>query len=133
MTDHDLVGALRVAITRADPSWVNQTSHLRRRLEEELGTDARGHRTQIHQLIVAAEERVPLRLKRNGWSPIERDELVQLLVTTRGWTADASRWAVTTWAVALGLTNERPATPAPATRSPSHRGGPSSARRSWAG
>ncbi len=109
MTERDLVAALQAAILRADSNWVSQPSHLRRRLEEEFGADARQHRAQIHQLIVAAEERIPIRLKRNSWSPTERAELGQMLVVTRGWTAEASDWAVTTWAAALGLTDERPA------------------------
>ena len=74
MSERDMVAALQVAIARADASWISQPSHLRRRLEEELGPDAREHRAQIHQLVVAAEERVPIRLKRNGWSPTERRE-----------------------------------------------------------
>ena len=109
MTEFDLVASLQTAIARADATWISQPSHLRRRLEEELGAGARAHRAQIHQLVVAAEERIPIRLKRNGWSPAERDELGHLLVVTRGWTAEASDWAVTTWAAALGLTDERPA------------------------
>jgi hypothetical protein len=108
MTERDLVTSLQTAIQRADPTWVSQPSHLRRRLEEELGVDARSHRSQIHQIIVAAEERIPVRLKRNGWSPTERDELGHLLVVTRGWTAGAADWAVLTWAAALGLTDDRP-------------------------
>jgi hypothetical protein len=111
MNERDLVDPLKAAIMRADATWVSQPSHLRRRLEEELGPDARRHRAQIHQLVVAAEERIPIRLKRNGWSPGERDELGHLLVATRGWTAEASDWAVATWAAALGLTDERPSAP----------------------
>ncbi len=103
MSDADLITALRLAVARADPSWVNQPSHLRRRLEEELGAGARGWRAQIHQLVVAAEERIPIRLRRNGWSLEERDDLAHVLIAGRGWTAEASLWAVTTWAVALGL------------------------------
>jgi hypothetical protein len=114
MTERDIVTALQAAVARADPSWINQPSHLRRRLEEELGTEARQHRAQIHQLVVAAEERVPIRLKRNGWSPSERAELGQVLVNTRGWTPEASDWAVATWAAALNLSDERPQAPSPA-------------------
>ena len=117
MNERDLVDPLKAAIMRADANWVSQPSHLRRRLEEELGPDARRHRAQIHQLVVAAEERIPVRLKRNGWSPDERDELGHLLVATRGWTAEASEWAVATWAAALGLTDERPSAPSLPTRS----------------
>jgi len=108
MTERDLVAALQVAVARADASWTSQPSHLRRRLEEELGADARQHRAQIHQLVVAAEERIPIRLQRNGWSPSERAELGHVLVATRGWTPEASDWAVATWAAALGLSDERP-------------------------
>lgn len=116
MTERDLVAPLQAAIARADPSWLTQPSHLRRRLEEELGVDARPFRAQVHQLIVAAEERVPIRLRRNGWSPIEREELVNLLIGTRGWTVGASEWTVATWAAALGLSDERPVVPPPAAR-----------------
>lgn len=111
MNRTDLVEPLQTAIIRADSSWLTQPSQLRRRLEEELGPDARAHRAQVHQLTVAAEERVPIRLKRNGWSTAERDELVQGLVTTRGWTPAAANWTVTTWAAALGLVEERPSIP----------------------
>ena len=96
MTDRDLVAPLQAAIARADPAWVSQPSHIRRRLLEELGADARRHRAQVHQLVVAAEERIPIRLRRNGWSPGERDELGHALVASRGWTPDAADWAVTT-------------------------------------
>ncbi|MET0458147.1 MAG: hypothetical protein ABW195_02800 [Ilumatobacteraceae bacterium] len=82
----------------------------------ELGPEARRRRAQVHQLVVAAEERIPLRLKRDGWSERGREDLGQLLVATRGWTAEAADWAVTTWAAALGLTDERPAFPAPGER-----------------
>ncbi|HEY4609637.1 MAG TPA: hypothetical protein VIH06_10550, partial [Ilumatobacteraceae bacterium] len=116
MTERDLVAALQVAIARADPSWISQPSHLRRRLEEELGPDAREHRAQVHQLVVAAEERVPIRLKRNGWSPTERRELAHLLVATRGWTPEAADWAVATWAAALGLSDDRLETVQPVAR-----------------
>ena len=116
MTERDLVAALQAAIARADPSWVTQPSHLRRRLEEELGVDARPYRAQVHQLSVAAEERVPIRLRRNGWSPIEREELVNLLINTRGWTSVASEWTVDTWAAALGLSDERPPVAQPSAR-----------------
>ena len=106
MTD-DLVEPLRAAIERADPNWLTQPSHLRRRLDEELAPNSRQYRAQVHQLVVAAEERVPVRLQRTGWSPAARAELVDVLVGTRGWTAEASEWAVVTWAAALDLTTER--------------------------
>jgi hypothetical protein len=109
MNGDDLVAPLKAAIQRADPSWVTQPSHLRRRLDEELGPDARSYRAQVHQLVVAAEERIPIRLRRNGDSPAERIELVNLLVVTRGWTEAASQWAVATWAAALDLSDDRPA------------------------
>lgn len=112
MTD-DFVAPLRAAIERADPNWMTQPSHLRRRLEEELGPDSRQHRAQVHQLVVAAEERIPVRLQRNGWSPGERAELTGVLVSTRGWTPEASEWAVVTWAAALDLTLDRPEIPEP--------------------
>ena len=103
----DLVEPLRAAIERADPSWATQPSHLRRRLDEELGSDSRQHRAQVHQLVVAAEERIPVRLQRSGWSPDARAELVDVLVGARGWTPEASEWTVVTWAAALDLTTER--------------------------
>jgi hypothetical protein len=109
MPGNDLVGPLKAAIQRADPSWITQPSHLRRRLDEELGPDARVYRAQVHQLIVAAEERIPIRLQRDGGSPAEQAELVRLLVGARGWTMTASEWAVATWAAALGFSDERPA------------------------
>lgn len=108
MNENDMVDELRRAIERSDPSWVNQPSHLRRRLEEELGADARPRRAQIHLLIVGAEERLPARLRRSGWTSVERNRLVELLVTTRGWTPTASHWVVATWAGALGLTDDVP-------------------------
>jgi hypothetical protein len=111
MTEQDLVDSLKAAIDRSDPSWTTQPSRLRRRLEEELGANARKHRAQVHQLVVAAEERIPLRLKRNGWSPEERAELGDVLVRTRGWTPAAADWTVATWAAALGLSTERPPVP----------------------
>ncbi len=117
MPGNDLVDPLKSAIQRADPSWVTQPSHLRRRLDEELGPDARLYRAQVHQLIVAAEERIPIRLRRNGGSPTEQIELVNLLVGTRGWTVTASEWVVATWAAALGLSDERPAVTQAATLS----------------
>ena len=102
----DLTAALRAAIARAGPVGLNQPSHLRKRLEEELGSDARAQRARIHQLVVAAEERLPVRLTRGGWSLSKRDQLAEVLVTQRGWTPQAAVWAVATWAVALGLTDD---------------------------
>lgn len=129
MTERDLVECLRTAIARADGAWVTQPSRLRRRLDEELGGDARRYRAQVHQLVVAAEERIPTRLQRGGWGDGQRDELVDVLVSTRGWTMDASQWAVDTWAAALGIADARPAIPlvsssdpSPSESSPSARG-----------
>lgn len=108
MATDDLVDTLKAAIERADPNWVTQPSHLRRRLDDELGADARALRARVHQLVVGAEERVPVRLGRDGWSPEAREELVSRLVATRGWTSAAADWTVVTWAGAMGLTDERP-------------------------
>lgn len=108
MNEGDLVGMLRRAIEQADPTWVNQPSHLRRRLEDELGPESRARRAEVHLLVVGAEERLPARLRRGVWSTTERDRLVDLLVSTRGWTPVASHWVVATWAAALGLTDEVP-------------------------
>lgn len=107
-----MVDALRLAVERSDPAWVSQPSHLRRRLDQVLGSSAKPQRTQVHQLVVAAEERIPVRLQRNGWSPTERDELIQLLIDVRGWTEPAAAWAVITWGGALGLTDEVAVLPA---------------------
>lgn len=103
----DLVEALKLAIERADPNWGNQPSHLRRRLDEVLGPEATPNRAQVHQLVVAAEERIPDRLRSGGWSPTQRDDLVARLVSARGWTPSASEWTVVAWAGALGLTSDR--------------------------
>jgi hypothetical protein len=105
VTDVSIVVALQNALRRADPTWVNQPSHLRRRLEEEFGADARQHRSRIHQLVVAAEERIPTRLQRSGWSDTTRADLARVLIDTRGWTPEASDWAIDTWAAALGVSD----------------------------
>lgn len=119
MPGNDLVDPLKAAIRRADPSWITQPSHLRRRLDEELGQDARAYRAQVHQLVVAAEERIPIRLRRDGGSQAAQVELVNLLVGARGWTVPASEWAVATWAAALDLSDERPvSTPSQPTTPP---------------
>lgn len=103
MTDVDLADHLRRAVAGADPSWIVQPSRLRRALTDELGTDGHRWRSQVHQLVVAADEHIPVRLRRTGWSPEARDELATALMAARGWTEAAAVWAVTTWAAALDL------------------------------
>jgi len=116
MTEIDLVGSLQRAIAQAGTEWTAQPSRLRRRLDEVLGSEARNHRSQVHLIIVAAEEKVPVRLRRTGWSDAERDDVAHALAGARGWTNEAAEWAVVMWAAALGLTDERPADLVRATR-----------------
>ena len=103
MSEIHLAEVLREAVERSGDGWQTQPSILRRRLEAVLGRDGPAHRAQVHLLIVAAEERVPIGLGRAGADEGRRRELSSALASTRGWTADAAEWAVDTWAVALGL------------------------------
>ena len=64
----DLTIALRSSVHRAGPDWPSQPSRLRLGLDETLGADAPRYRTQVHQLVVAAEERVPAALSDAGSS-----------------------------------------------------------------
>lgn len=114
----DISEALRTAIANTDPAWVDHPSHVRRRLVEALGAEARPRRAEIHQLVVAAEERIPVRLRRDGWSPNRFAELTEVLVATRGWTVEAAAWAVTTWAIALGHAVEPLPMPSGSARTP---------------
>jgi len=108
LTGDDLTQPLRAALAGLDSSWQYQPSILRRRLEEALAHDARPNRARIHQLVVAAEEKVPGRLAQQGGGPAQRLELASVLAATRGWTLDAAEWAVRTWALTLGLMVEDP-------------------------
>jgi hypothetical protein len=103
MSDQQIVDHLRHALASADPMWVSQPSRLRRALVDELGSGGHRYRSEIHQLVVAADENVPARLRRAGWSPDVRDELASALIAARGWTQAAATWAVSTWAAALEL------------------------------
>ncbi len=102
LPDEQMVDALRSAMERAGGDWVAQPSRLRVRLEESLGPDARTERGRIHQLMVAADERVPIRLTRTEGDLEEQLKLADMLVTTRGWRPEAATWSVRTWAAALG-------------------------------
>jgi len=108
MDDLDLTQALRDALGAAGSNWQQQPSILRRRLEQVLAHDAPRHRGRIHQLVVAADEKVPGRLVQKGGDRDQRHELAVTLAATRGWTPWAADWAVTTWAAALGLTTDVP-------------------------
>ena len=106
MDDVDLAQALKEALAAAGPAWQHQPSILRRRLEHVLAHDAPRHRGRIHQLVVAADEKVPGRLVQKGGDREHRNELATSLAATRGWGLWAADWAVTTWAFALGLTTD---------------------------
>jgi hypothetical protein len=103
ITEQEMALTLRRAVKHAGSGWASQPSRLRLSLEQVLGDEARAHRTQIHQLVVAAEERIPARLSAAGddSSALGR-ELAYGLASTRGWTVDAAAWAVRTWAASLG-------------------------------
>jgi hypothetical protein len=118
MTDVDLATRLRRAVASADPGWAVQPSRLRRALVDELGPDGHRFRSQLHQLVVAADENIPVRLRRTGWSPEVRDELAAALMAARGWTEAAAAWTVTTWAAALDLIDPAAAREATATVEP---------------
>lgn len=108
MTHADLADHLRRAVGGADPGWTAQPSRLRRALDDELGPDRHRYRSELHQLVVAADENIPIRLRHAGWSPEARDELAATLMAARGWTEAAATWAVTTWAAALDLIDPTP-------------------------
>lgn len=99
----DMTAALRTAIQQAGPGWAAQPSRLRLCLNEELGAGSPAFRAQVHQLVVAAEERVPSRLANAPSEGAPLQELARDLASTRGWNMDASTWAVTTWATAMGV------------------------------
>lgn len=121
MTD-DLADRLRRAVAGAGSTWAAQPSRLRRALVDELGPDGHRYRSQLHLLVVAADENIPIRLRRTGWSPEARDELAASLMAARGWTEAAATWAVTTWASALDLIDPTTERAERAETRPSHQG-----------
>ena len=104
MTEPDLVAALREAISRSGEGWQSQPSLLKRRLEQVLGSDAVPSRSQVHLLLVAAEEKVPSRLA-GGPDSTALGEVAHDLAMTRGWTLAAAEWSVEIWAEALRPTS----------------------------
>lgn len=121
----EMTAALRTAIQQVGPGWAAQPSRLRLGLHEVLGADAPAFRTQVHQLVVAAEERIPSRLANAPSEGAPLQELSNDLASVRGWTTEAATWAVTTWAAALGVDEAKaldgavPSRPGP-TVSPGH-------------
>ena len=101
MSERDLVGDLRLALARAGDNWRQPPSLIRRRLDDVLDSDAVAHRSKVHLLVVAAEEKIPTRLERFGREPARIAELAAELAATRGWTTEAAQWSVMTWAEAL--------------------------------
>jgi hypothetical protein len=99
----DLTSALRSSVHRAGPDWPAQPSRLRLCLDETLGADAPRYRTQVHQLVVAAEERVPAALSDAGSNGAPLGPIAATLAASRGWDDDVALWAVGTWAAALGV------------------------------
>jgi hypothetical protein len=80
---------------------MSQPSRLRTALRAELGPDADRHRSQVHQLVVAAEERVPAAVVDLVGDAQGLEELARSLAAARGWTPEVAREAVRTWATAL--------------------------------
>lgn len=104
MSDVDMAAVLRVSIQAAGPGWAAQPSRLRLSINESLGSNAPRYRSEVHQIIVAAEERVPSRLAGVPAADASQlDDLASDLAATRGWNLDAATRAVTTWAEAMGL------------------------------
>lgn len=101
MDEIDLTDVLRRVLAASDGSWRSQPGRLEAAMRRELGPDARTHRARTHLLVVAAEERVPMRLATAGAGVDVRSDLVDLLCRSRGWTDEAARWTVATWAAAL--------------------------------
>jgi hypothetical protein len=98
-----MLAALRAAT--AAPGDADRPGRLRRQLEAALGPEeSRRQRRLVHQLVVAAEENLPLDLRRI--SPLTSQSLHRLsqdLATARGWTPDAAQRATQLWASALGF------------------------------
>jgi hypothetical protein len=98
-----LADVLRRVLSESDDGWTKQPGVLRSRLNAAVGADATALRPRIHQLVVAADEKIPARLRSAGADPASIDELSSVLAAARGWTQEAARSTVVTWATALGL------------------------------
>ena len=98
-----LVEALRTTVTAA-PGPLHP-SRLKLLVEDALGPESSQElRREIHQVVVAAEEHLPMRMTRI--SPLTTSSLASLsaeLAAVRGWSAPAAERATRTWAAALGF------------------------------
>jgi hypothetical protein len=97
-----LLEALRATVAAA-PTPLHP-SQLRLLVEEALGPErSRDLRREIHQVVVAAEEHLPMRMTRI--SPLTASSLANLsseLAAARGWSPQTAERATRTWAAALG-------------------------------
>ncbi|NNF08764.1 MAG: toll/interleukin-1 receptor domain-containing protein [Acidimicrobiia bacterium] len=86
-----------------------------RRLQALLRDVAGEHRAEVAVLVAAAEEGVGATLLQSseGLTPQAGERLVLRLQQNRALAEDAARWAVDSWAFALGLAGPAAETPAP--------------------
>lgn len=104
-SDQDaMVAALRTVLA-ADPSDAGQPGLLRTRLEATLGPEeAVRLRRELHQVVAAAEDNLPMNLTRIAPLTLQSlDRLSTELADTRGWTPVAARRITQVWATALGF------------------------------
>lgn len=98
-----MLAALRTAV--AAPGGADRPGRLRQQLEAALGPEeARRQRRLVHQVVVAAEENLPLDLRRiSPLTPQSLHHLSDDLAGARGWTPEAARRVTQLWASALGF------------------------------
>jgi hypothetical protein len=105
-----LVTAVRSVLASHGDASKLRAGRLRADLEAALGPDESTRlRREIHQLVVGAEENIPVQLTR--FAPLSPSALAGLsddLAETRGWSLDTATRVTTTWAMALGLVEDRP-------------------------
>ncbi|CUR54410.1 hypothetical protein NOCA2150152 [metagenome] len=115
-----LVGALRAAV-KPGVAEVHP-GQLQLEVERALGPDDfRRLRREVHQLVAAAQEHLPIRLTRIApLTPETLNGLSRELAESRGWAVETAQWATRMWAIALGFeqlassswqTSEPPGTP----------------------
>ncbi|WP_051274877.1 hypothetical protein [Cellulomonas sp. URHD0024] len=113
-----MVRSLRAALDGPLDAVTARPGRLRARLNAELGSAAHEHRSDVHLLVAAADERLPQGLvAAQPLDPRSVQDAAQRLADLRGWSIASSLEVVGTWAQALGLpvTERTSSTPVPTT------------------
>jgi hypothetical protein len=121
VNEPDVNGAVVVRLRQITETHGGEISEDPRLVEALLRDISGEHRREIILLVSAVEEGVPAELLESGNSallPMLVERLAQRLQNHKGLTADGARWAVVTWASALGVTGFAP--PAPASDLPDY-------------